>query len=959
VNPFCGREEQLGALLTHWQEVQAGAGGRAVVLLAETGLGKTRLVQEFYQRLVRRHQGHAGYWPASLGRVGDNLLLNPAPGDCNPAEGMPFLWWGVRLAHPTGRNQLTTGSLASHVEESLAHQLEPFHREQRRRQRLLQLAKVGGAIAADAVVDLVPFLGLAKKLGEVGLELKGIHDAWRQDRGSIDGATLTQKRRDSLVEQLLADLARLFEGPAGSTVPAVVVIDDAQFSDSDPGVTAFVRALLPAMTEGRWPLLLLVTHWEREYAEAVDGAGGSPVAHLLLERERTAPGAVFTLRLPPLPDLGPVVTSLLPGLPADQVMRLTERAGGNPQYLDEIVKLALDARSRGWFEGRDTGQALTPAGLDALLSRSVRLQDVVAERLAASPEAVQRGVALAGVQGSEFLLALVGTTLAGLGGGEDETQEAEVALMHGGGRLGFVMPLGEGRAAFSQRIYLQVAREFLPAFYDEAEVIEALSTSVIATLLGERELPLGEEDLPSFWRLVVDLFEQAEEAGRRRFAAYALHCLLGHLHRRGELEVAHQLALRQAALLATLPDDLLDGDLTWLRGANEALAAVGDTLARRPLMLRLVELTGATFDDDVNVWSAAMYAQALMDLAELREEAGESVLQSAALMTAKDVLASVAEEEADAALLDASLRLHLAYAEVLVEQGRLEEGAALLDSALELASLLVTVEDAPWRRLELARARGRLASVAMLRGDTLTATQELLAVEGELRHELARREDLGLEIHLARTLDELAGVHVATGRLQDAEELLQESLELMRKHSGLSSGASRTLSNLADSLERLAEVKHLIGDVAQAWTLSAEALESRLKAASTSAAAADRWALGYSHLLAARVALAPELGGTTGAFQAGYDLLEDGLALIREEWSSVRSVSAAWRMLQGLKVAATYELRRDAPDKAHGLLSEAEAVMRMLAQEELPSLRRLIGEVEDLRAETLRALQAN
>src|SRR5690606_18017942 len=131
--PFCGRSEQLETLLSCWQEVRGGlAGPRIVVLLAEAGMGKTRLAQRFYDRLVALEQEGEGYWPPNLGLEGNNLLVNPPPATWNAAADMPFLWWGLRLADPTGHNQVTAGGLAAHVDGYLVPHLAAFHREQRR-----------------------------------------------------------------------------------------------------------------------------------------------------------------------------------------------------------------------------------------------------------------------------------------------------------------------------------------------------------------------------------------------------------------------------------------------------------------------------------------------------------------------------------------------------------------------------------------------------------------------------------------------------------------------------------------------------------------------------------------------------------------------------------------------------------------------------------------------------------
>lgn len=92
--PFCGRNEQLDALRGAWQEVRSGDGPRAAVILGESGLGKTRLVQEFYAWLVASEQP-AGYWPPTLAQDGNNLHINPAESSWDAAAPLPFLWWGI------------------------------------------------------------------------------------------------------------------------------------------------------------------------------------------------------------------------------------------------------------------------------------------------------------------------------------------------------------------------------------------------------------------------------------------------------------------------------------------------------------------------------------------------------------------------------------------------------------------------------------------------------------------------------------------------------------------------------------------------------------------------------------------------------------------------------------------------------------------------------------------------
>ncbi|MFA5550281.1 MAG: AAA family ATPase, partial [Trueperaceae bacterium] len=780
--PFCGREEQLDALMACWQAVKDSREPRVAVLLAEAGLGKTRLAQEFYRRLVAAEQGSAGYWPQQLGEDGNNLLVNPPPAGLDSGAPMPFLWWGVRLAQQTERNQVATGALSAHVNDSLVAHLEPFHREQRRRRRLVDLAKVGGAVAADAVLDLIPFLGLVKKAGEVGLELKGIHDSWREDRRTLDAATLLEQRRDSLVDQLLADLGKLFSGPAGRTVPAVILVDDAQFSRADPGVTAFVRALIDAMSLGGWPVMLLVTHWEREYQDAVQGGDASPVASLVQEYAATAPDSVSLLRLPPILGLEPMVTSRLPGLTPEQLTRLTQRAGGNPQFLDEIVRLALDPRSRSWFEGRDTSAAMTESGLSTLLAKSVDLLEVAAARFAGSPEEVQKALVLAGLQGAEFLRGVVARMAQSLEPSGAPEHELEAALDAAASRHGYVAPLGLGQAAFRQRLYQEVAKEFLPAFYDEDEAVAELRAVVKDALHGNWDIELGEDGEPELWRLAVELFENSDDSEERRMAAQGLYRLSMFTSLKGELQVAHEQAVRLAALLDELPDDRLDPNLGWLRSVNDALAFMGDTAAQRPVLSRLLRLTGEAYEDDVNTWSASMYTEALLDVAEFYDRVGKSDLRQEALATAAAAMQSLDGFEPDVESLETALRLHREYGAYFEEQGQLSDARVLFAHALELVHQLSAIDDGPRRRFEAARMLSRIGANALYAGDTAAGHRDLGSAVNQLRELVDAFPGVTLEIHLVTALDDLAEARRREGDYRRAEEVLEEVLGVMRRH---------------------------------------------------------------------------------------------------------------------------------------------------------------------------------
>lgn len=946
--PFCGRQDHLATLETLWQTVKQSSGPRVAVLLAESGLGKTRLAQEFYTRLVQTEQPEGtGYWPPELGADGNNLLVNPPPATWNAAADLTHLWWGIRLSDQIGRNQVATGALAAHVDSYLVPHLEPFHREQRRRQRLGQLAKVGGAVAVDAVLDLIPVLSLIKKAGEVGMELKGIHDTWRKDRQTLDAATMLGQRRDSLVDQLIDDLGKLFGGPRGRTVPAVILIDDAQFSGSDPGVTAFTKALLNAMTEGNWPLLLLVTHWEREFAEA-DQADAT-VAKVLTEHASQHPDQVEVLRLKPITGLEPLVTERLPGLPPHQVARLIERAGGNPQYLDEIVRLTMDPRSRLWFEGKSLDNPMTEAGLETLLSKSVKLQDVVAERFANSPEEVQKAVALAGVQGAEFLETLVQLTNQHLAA-DQPAETVTHALEDACNRHGYVAWLAQGQGAFSQRIYQEVAREFLPVFYDEVAAEDALRAVVQQVMLGEVEVDLSQAGYYTFMRLNVALFEQSDDEEQRRMAAQGLHVLAAHASATGELEVAYQLAARQAALLETITDARLDGDLNWLRGANDTLSSGTDRDARRSVLMRLVRLTGETYEDDINPWSASMYAKVLMDVAEFHEEIGNQELRSEAINGAVAVINSLEEFEPDVEVLQASLRLHRMYAAWFDEYGQLNDAAETYRYALGLAQQLAELDDHPMRQLDVATVRAELGSNAIIRGEFEAALPDLQEAVQVLRELAPAAGNMGIDIQLCSALDHLADAFSALSRHKEAEAILEEVLDVMRRHLGLAPGNPRSMSNVADSLERLAVLQRRVAIGNSGWQHVQEAVALRREVASRSGAVPDHALLGYSLTRAADIA------GVVGLIDEGRELITEAVDLQRRVCNIDTSARSAWRLLFAVKIALDYALHFRDLSTGHSLLATVDETRARFA-DDADALKPIAGYLRDIEEQRARVLE--
>lgn len=917
--PFCGREAELRLVEQTWAEVRQGTNGpRVVVLVADQGLGKTRLVQELYERLAREasaqatEEGEASYWPMRLGQEGDNLAINPPPLACNQLAPLPFLWWGVRLADPGGYNQVATGALPGHVEAYLVPQLEPLAREQRRRQTRTQLLRLGGSVAADMALDLaisaVPLIGLVKKAAEVGAELRGLAVGYRRDSAGFDAEAFGAQRRASLVDQVVADLGRLFGGPAGRRVPGVLVIDDGQFSGADASVVALVRELIGAMSEGRWPLLIVVTHWEREWVEAERRAEAQhsatsqdTVADVVLRHGRTDLGGLQVVRLKPVSDLTEALIAGLPGLTIEQQDALLARVGGNPRLLDELLRYARSGRGRAAFEGRNPEARLTASGLQDLANRSMRLEELVGERMAATPEAVQLSLAMASLQGSDFVGELVALTAAELTG--DHSGGIAAAVSEGLGladeSYGYVTATSGALSAFRQRMYLGAARELLVGLVDP-EVARAASAAAVRRVLTNPELLKAWPEQLALMGHAADLFEDADATTDLRFAAAALHQLMRAMRGSGDLLAAAANARRLADVLVRLPDELLDGDLAWPLDAEEVLASVGsaeDIGARSELLQRLVALTDDAMVDDVNLWSVGLHASVMLQVQAFHTELGEVERADHALTVAVATMERLPVEEYDLDTVVTARAVYDRLGDRHFEGQELLAAQAAFEHAMHLAQVVSDMRDGSLgARWALAVAKRKVGKCAFLAGDAEAATVNLSAAADELRDLWALTQDPSAAVSLAATLDDLAETHVATNDHYAAAELLLESHALVFELHRAAPAAFDTRSNLADSSVKLARVYLNAGAHEEALAYATEAVDLRRANTQQSPSRRARADLGYACTLAALSC--SKLGRLQEAGRYSKEAVELQLSFA----DAYPASTAAWLLLNALAV---------------------------------------------------------
>ncbi len=111
--PLFGRADEISHLRQQFDDVATRAanghyrGPKMTVVLAETGYGKSRLVQEHYLRLTTDPDwdpDNTNDWPDAFGDIGAQLRVNPTF-DGHVPKGPPrFLWLGMRWQPTEQRN---------------------------------------------------------------------------------------------------------------------------------------------------------------------------------------------------------------------------------------------------------------------------------------------------------------------------------------------------------------------------------------------------------------------------------------------------------------------------------------------------------------------------------------------------------------------------------------------------------------------------------------------------------------------------------------------------------------------------------------------------------------------------------------------------------------------------------------------------------------------------------------
>ena len=253
---------------------------QVVVLRGESGVGKSRIVREFYSRLCDR-QPNPAFWPpiaspdghAEADPLADRKVLGPPLDDFVwPPNALPsFGWWTFNCERLQSRMQ---GNLLAEKQADLAQWLPPlvqaWAHEAGVWDRLLAKRNDVAVLLRDATIGEVTdaSLDLLQDLLNVTVPAIGTMASWVWKAGKAGKRRLDERRdlseeihlgqrsasrRDDAAHQLASGIRDVTH----PKLPGVVVVEDAHRLTEDLGV--FLQDLAQPI-EGR-PVLVVLTVW--------------------------------------------------------------------------------------------------------------------------------------------------------------------------------------------------------------------------------------------------------------------------------------------------------------------------------------------------------------------------------------------------------------------------------------------------------------------------------------------------------------------------------------------------------------------------------------------------------------------------------------------------------------------------------------------------------------------------
>jgi serine phosphatase RsbU (regulator of sigma subunit)/class 3 adenylate cyclase/tetratricopeptide (TPR) repeat protein len=321
-SPLVGRSHELGTLLNVVEMVRAGL-GRAVLVIGEPGIGKTRLIDEWRAAAI---QGSPDY---------------------------PLQWYRAR-------SQSYDRNTAYHLLDELLFAILGLPSSSANAETLAAL-QTALEVRFPKASEAFPYLAHLLALPLSG-EGTGEHLAALSDLNQSDYEKVRYLDPPSLHTRYLAAIQILLQSLAEQS-PVVLVLEDLHWAD--PSSVAIFSRLLPLARTA--PLLFCLT--TRSDSE-------SPGWELVNAARDLLGDGLTVFTLPPLAEVESrqLLENLLPGetLPETVRQSILSSSEGNPLFIEEIIRMMigqefLSEESGTWLTRESAGDLLVPTSLQGLL----------------------------------------------------------------------------------------------------------------------------------------------------------------------------------------------------------------------------------------------------------------------------------------------------------------------------------------------------------------------------------------------------------------------------------------------------------------------------------------------------------------------------------------------------------------------------------------------------------------
>ena len=427
---FYGRSKDLEWLRGRFDRVSSRGpdrkftGPQMAVLVAESGLGKSRLVRELYLQLANDPEWNpkeTAYWPGSFGGDDRQMRESPILEGHVPLGPPKFMWLGVRW-QPMDRRNADTHSRLDVLNTDISNQMRLVDKYgpawksllERRKKELIEkgIDNITG-IAADL---LMPFGGVCLNL------LRDAERAMRERHfGPIDNDGVAKAQAENTRAAMLEYMHGLLSG--SRAIPTILFLDDAQFSIEDQYTLSFVADLWKQAVQNNWPLLIICAHWQQEWNTLKQQTRQDTTLSLagMVEGDRLSERALSPACAA---DLEAILAERFPGLSPEDRQWLLSKAGNN--FASMVENMNDLSGEPYWFVDRRFDRPLSQDGSDGVKAWSAQRHDRKRERFQKLTESRRNVLGWSSRLGVRFMTTVVANFAAEIARHEEDCVDLDV-----------------------------------------------------------------------------------------------------------------------------------------------------------------------------------------------------------------------------------------------------------------------------------------------------------------------------------------------------------------------------------------------------------------------------------------------------------------------------------------------------------------------------------------------------